>query len=118
MSVDDVRPDLRVKDVFHHIDMGFLNRRLCMTALPPPVRRYYIEHEKPGSDHMTVLVNDHLLVTMLIDICQKANAPTLLQALLLGKPKLLFRSTERLAPCPEVYGRTRVEHAVLLDIDF
>ncbi len=118
MSIESVTSDLRTKDVFHHIDMGFLNRRLCITALPPGVRKWYIEHSTPGSDHMTVLGNDHLLVTTLLDVCDAMKAPTLLQALADGKSKQLFRSTERLSPCPEVYDAKRVDHTVLLDIDF
>jgi hypothetical protein len=118
MSVHDLPPDLRSKDLFHHIDMGFLNRRLCITALPASIRTHYIERAKPGSDHMTVLSNDHLLVTMLLDVCQEVGLPTLVQALSLGNPKCMFRSTERLAPCPEIYDAVRVDHPVELDIEF
>ena len=118
MNIEDVAPTLRTKDAFHHIDIGFLNRRLCLTALPPDVRQWFIEHQKPGSDHMTVLGNDHLLVTVLLDVCETIGALTLLGALALGKPKQLFRSTEKLAPCPEIYNAVRVDHAVELSIDF
>lgn len=118
MSVNKIPPDLRVKDVFHHIDMGFLNRRLCITALPPDIRKIYVDRQKPGTDHMTTLANDHLLVTMLLDVCQAIGAPTLLEALMLNKERQLFRSTERLAACPEVYEAARVNHAVELDVDF
>ncbi len=118
MGVHDISPDLRIKDVFHHIDMGFLNRRLCIGALLPEARTHYIERIKPGSDHMTVLGNDHLLVTILLDVCQAIEAPTLLEALVLGKSTHIFRSTERLAPCPDVYEADRVDHAVVLDIEF
>ena len=114
----EIPAELRIKDVFHHIDMGFLNRRLCLTALPPKVRAWYIEHEKPGTDHMTVLGNDHLLVTVLLDVCEAIEAPTLVEALTLGKSRQLFRSTERLAPCPELYEAARVDHEVELDVDF
>ena len=75
MSVRHIPQAIRADDLFHHIDMGFLNRRLCLSALPGPIRSYYIEHAKPGSDHMTVLSNDHLLVTMLLDACDLAKAP-------------------------------------------
>ena len=117
-AVAKIPPDLRVKDVFHHIDMGFLNRRLCMTALPPTMRSWYIEHMKPGTDHFTVLGNDHLLVTVLLDVCQEIGVPTLVEALTLGEPRHMFRSTERLAACPEVYDAVRVVHMVELDINF
>jgi hypothetical protein len=106
MSASDIPADLRTENFFHRIDPGFLNRRLCITALGP-IREKYLERVKPGTDHMTVLSNDHLLVTMLLDVCQAVKAPTLLEALTLGKPRHLFRSTERLAPCPEVYEKAR-----------
>ena len=118
MAASEVPDELRCKDAFHHIDMGFLNRRLCLSALPGEVRRYFIEHQKPGSDHMTVLANDHLLVTLLLDVCQALEAPPLLKALELARPKHLFRSTERLAPCPDIYDAPRVRHAVALNVDF
>jgi hypothetical protein len=117
-GVEAIPPDLRVKDVFHHIDMGFVNRRLCLTALTPDIRARFAERRRPGEDHLTVLSNDHLLVTMLLDVCDAFKAPTLLQALSAGKPKQVFRSTERLAACPEIYNEARVDHAVLLDVDF
>lgn len=118
MPIEDIPPEYRTKDYFHHIDMGFLNRRLCISALPAPARDFYLQHNKSGSDHMTVLGNDHLLVTVLLDVCQAIKVPTLLEALTLGKPKHMFRSTERLAPCPELYKAERVDHAVYLDLDF
>ena len=62
--------------------------------------------------------NYHLLVTLLLDRCEAVSAPTLLKALTLGKPVHLFRSTERLAPCPEIYNEPRVRHPVELDLDF
>ena len=55
---------------------------------------------------------------MLIDVCAEVKAPTLAEALTLGKPKYLFMSIERLEPCPEIYEAERVKHAVHLDIDY
>ena len=118
MTVLDIPEQLRTEDKFHHIDMGFLNRRLCISALSSEVRQQFFESQKPGTDHMTTLVNDHLLVTMLLDCCEAIGAPTLLKALTLGGSSRLFRSTERLAPCPEIYEAQRVCHAVMLDFDF
>ncbi len=118
MTVDEIPLDIRGKDFFHHIDMGFLNRRLAMTALPAPLREEYRQRARSGDDHLTVLGNDHLLVTMLLDSCEWAQVPTLLEALNEGVPRRLFRSTERLTPCPEIYEADRVEHLVELNIDF
>jgi hypothetical protein len=68
MSVERIPETSRLADLFSHIDMGFLNRRLAIAALGP-LRGEFLERQKPGEDHMTVLANDHLLVTMLIDVC-------------------------------------------------
>ena len=52
MSIDEIPAALRMKDAFHHIDMGFVNRRLCLTALGEPGRKYYAEHASPGDNHL------------------------------------------------------------------
>ena len=114
MSVDAVPQQFRVGDYFSHIDMGFLNRRLAITALGP-LRDEFLIRQKPGDDHFTVLNNDHLLVTMLIDLCTHCVVPTLAEALDEAKPKSMFMSTERLEPCPNVYSATRVTHRVRLE---
>jgi len=117
MSIEKTPQNVRVAELFHHIDMGFLNRRLGISALGH-VREKFYELQQPGTDHMTVLRNDHLLVTMLIDIFSAMKAPTLAKALTLGKPKISFMSTERLEPCPEVYSERRVNHRVHLEFDY
>lgn len=118
MSVDQVREELRTKDAFHHIDAGFLNRRLAMRALPPPMFQFFSDNAEVGADHFTQMRNDYLLVTILEDLCEKAGIPPLLEALETSKQKLMFRSTEKLAPCPEIYNAERVEHEVELPLDF
>ena len=118
MTVLDIPERLRAEDKFHHIDMGFLNSRLCMGFLPPDVRQCFFDNQKPGTDHLANFSNYHLLVTMVLDCCEALEAPTLLKALTLGEPRHLFRSTERLAPCSQIYDAARVCHAVELDLDF
>jgi hypothetical protein len=117
MSADEIPEKYRLADFFSHIDMGFLNRRLAISALGP-IRDVFFERQKPGEDHMTVLANDHLLVTMLIDVCIEIKALTLAETLTLGQPNHLFMSIERLEPCPEIYEAERVKQAVHLDIDY
>lgn len=118
MTVLNIPERLRTEDKFHHIDMGFLNSRLCIGFLPPDHRQHFSENQKPETDHLAKSHNYHLLVTMVLDCCEDLNAPPLLKALTLGKPCHLFLSTERLAPCPEIYDANRVCHAVELDLDF
>lgn len=115
MSADQMPAELRTADFFSHIDMGFLNRRLAITALGP-IRDEFIARQQPGEGHMTQLANDHLLVTMLIDLFSAMGAPTLADALKLGKPKHVFMSTERLEACPAIRSSERVSHAVHFDI--
>ena len=118
MTVQGTIERLRTEDKFHHIDMGFLNSRLCIGFLPPDVRQCFFENQKPGTDHLARLSNYHLLVTMVLDCCENLDAPTLLKTLTLGAPCHLFRSTERLAPCSEIYDVLRVCHSVNLDLEF
>ena len=108
---------VRTADLFYHIDMGFLNKRLCLSALSGEVRDEFNRRRNPGDDHLTVLQNDHLLVTLLLDVCDAMNAPTLRQALATSKPKTVFRSIERLMPCPDVYEKERVDQGVVIDFD-
>lgn len=118
MTVRDIPERLRAEDKFHHIDMGFLNSRLCMGFLPPDVREWYFENLEPETDHLARFRNHHRLVTAVLDCCEALDAPTLLKALTLGEPRRLFRSTERLAPCSEIYDAARVCHDVELDPNF
>ena len=104
----------RVKDYFSHVDMGFLNRRLAITALGP-ARENYMAHSKMGNDHFTTLHNDHLLVTLLIDVFTDIKAPSLAEALAAPKSRQVFMGLARFAPCPEVYNADRVSHEVQLD---
>ncbi len=114
----DISEQLRVKDLYHHIDMGFLNTRLCWTSLPETFHQRFTKIKNPGTGHLADLQNQHNLVTLILDYCELIKAPTLLQALRLDKPSPLFRSTERLAPCPQIYDSSRVCHAVELDLNF
>jgi hypothetical protein len=117
LSISEVSPELRKEEAFHHIDAGFLNRRLCLTALGDAGRKYFSEHKSPGEDHMSRLSNDHLLVTMVEDLFEHMGAPTLLEALA-DDSKSVFRSTEKLAACPNIYEAERVEHEVKMPFDF
>jgi hypothetical protein len=115
MTEANITKKLRLAEYFSHIDMGFINRRLAITALGP-LRNAFLAEQKPGVDHMTVLANDHLLVTMLIDRCANLKAPTLAEALVLAQPKHVFMSIERLEPCPDIYGAAHVTQAVHLEM--
>lgn len=118
MGVDDIPRDLRTGDFFAHIDMGFINRRLALSALPAPTRQWYMDHRSAGTDHLSELGNDHLLTTMLLDVYREFGAPTLLEALAEGAERKVFCSTQKLEPCPEVYSAPRVTQKVVLPVEF
>jgi hypothetical protein len=109
---------IRKTDHYHHIDPGFLNRRLCLSSLPRDLLDYFDQKRLPGDDHLSQLRNDHLLITIVLDMASQVGAPTLLEALARGKPRQVFVGAHRLAPCPEVRTEPRVKQAILLDVDF
>ena len=117
METEHSSVEVRSADLFYHIDMGFLNRRLCLSALPKKIRDQFNLKRNPGDDHLSVLQNDHLLVTMLLDVCDATNTPTLRQAIAEGKQRAVFRSIERLMPCPDVYEKERVEQGVVVEFE-
>ncbi len=118
MAAGDIPERLRGEDKFHHIDLGFLNTRLCVEFLPIKVRNHFFESRIDSDHHTARFHNNHLLITKVLDECEEAGTPSLLKALGSGKPKCLFRSTERLAPCPDIYEAERVSHGVRLASDW
>lgn len=117
MTIDSIPRDLRIADNFHYIDIGFVNRRICMTLLDANGRLpAYMDSIDSDSGPMAKLANDRKLVKMVLDVCQGLNAPTLLGALNQDVERHLFRSTERLDPCPDIYESPRVRHRVQSDI--
>ena len=118
MAVHDISFDTRTGDLFYTIDLGFVNRRLCMSVLPRSIQDFYHENQKLGNDQLTVLANDRLLINLLLDVCRHRDVPTLPEVLALGETKKFFLSTQRLAPCKDIYESSRVDHLVDLGIDF
>ena len=97
MSVADMPERLRTKDEFHHVDPGFLNQRLCLGALHLAMRKELTDRLRLEDNSLARMANGHLLVTALLDCCEVVGAPTLLEAVRLGKPRHLFRTKYRAA---------------------
>lgn len=108
---------LRCEDTFHHIDAGFVNERLCLTAIPPEAREWVMNNSRRVVTPLDETYNRHMLVTALLDCCEAYGAPTLLEAINAHQHIGVFRSTERLANCPEIYEAARVKHDVVLDVE-
>lgn len=79
MTALEIPAELRTTDKFHHIAVGFLNVRLCISALRPEALEHFLEYQRPESDHLTVVANQHLLVTTLLDCCEAVDVPTCLR---------------------------------------
>ncbi len=116
MTLEKIPESARIADFFHHIDAGFINRRLCLKYLGP-LASEYTKRSSDENHHMAKLANDHLLTTMVIDVCQHVGVPTLWGAIASGESMHMFRSDHRLEPCPEVYDEPRVSHEIFQDLE-
>lgn len=108
MQFEDLSSDQRCIGPHHHIDPGFLNRRLCFSTFAPWLREHFDRYRMTGNDHMSALANDHLLVTLVLAACRAANVPSLGEVLASDNGRRLFCSTERVAPTPDVYAAEHV----------
>ena len=116
MSAHDIPSERRTADYFYTIDLGFVNRRLCLAYLPDPCLRFR-QQLVQGNNPMAELANDRLLVDTLVDLYREREAPTLRNALDRAEPQAVFLGTELLPPCQEVVGAPRVDYLLDLDID-
>ena len=115
MSAHDIPSERRTADYFYTIDLGFVNRRLCLAYLPDSCR--FRQHLVQSNNPMAELTNDRLLVDVLVDFCRKSETPTLRNVLDRAEPQGVFLGTEQLPPCQEVAGAPGVDYLLDLDID-
>ena len=108
MSLRDFTTEQRVLLPRHHIDMGFINHRRIFTTFGLKFHHFFESKRKQGDDHLTILYNDHILVTYVLIACKKKGTKTLGEVL--NNPQIgdLFCSTEEILPCPDVYNKGRV----------
>ena len=95
----------RLQTVHHHIDPGFINKRLCGTAFGPGFVSAYSRYARPETDHWARLANDHLAVDLGLEFCLANEIPPLgamLQDPVIGQ---VFCSTERLKGVKTLWGR-------------
>ena len=113
--------EVRKGEFFFTIDVGFVNRRLCLSCLSRDFHARYWCQQKPGSDAMTSLANDRLLTEVVLDFCQEVRVPTLLKALEMrldsSNAPILFMSNANLFACKDIRDAPRVWHSVDLDVD-
>lgn len=108
MRFEDLPSNQRSLAPHHHIDTGFLNRRLCFSTFDPWLQEQFSRYRMTGNDHMTALSNDHTLVTLVLAACGAAKVPSLGEVLAGGNGRRLFCSTERVGPTPDIYAADHV----------
>lgn len=119
MDVRKLPQSERVLAPYHHIDAGFINRRLCFSVFGEPLVDYFTRYRKAGDDHWTQLANDHLLVELALRAARAGGVLTLGEVLAEEPPKRrLWCSTERLEGNPAVYDDGRIRNRVLLPYEY
>lgn len=97
----------------HHIDAGFINRRKCISVFGRPYADLFNKMRYPGDDHMSRLMNDHLMIHLALAACKVMNVPSLLECMQDPRPRQLFCSTEKVKGCGNaVYNMNRVSNQV------
>jgi hypothetical protein len=84
----------RVQVPYHHIDPGFINRRVCFSTFGKSFWEEFENRKREGNDHWTQLLNDHLLVDLSLAFCKAANVKSLGEVLTNVCEGTLFCSTE------------------------
>lgn len=111
--------ELRTCSPYHHIDPGFIHRRKIFSIFGQPYIDAYEKYSSKGTDHLSQLRNDHLMVQMCMDICKAWGVKSLSKALIEG-PGMgqLVCSTEELAASPEAWEKPRAKNQVILPFDY
>lgn len=103
----------RISSPRHHIDAGFINRRKCLSVFGRKYAELYEKYKHIGDDHMSVLMNDHLLIQLALDSCSVNNVPSLGELLFDPGEHQLFCSTEEVIGCGDVvYKEERASNLI------
>jgi hypothetical protein len=107
--------------LYHHIDPGFINLRLCHSFLPPEYLEEFNKIRVKEDDHWAKLANDHYLVDTVLILCKNAGVKTLSETLIEGATVgQVFCSTESFKGAgKKVYDKGfRVRNQVNLSFKF
>jgi hypothetical protein len=108
----------RAMSVDHYIDPGFVNFRLVETVVgglgTEEINRLTANLPAGTPDWQKRTRLNHIYTRVALAFCTHIPAPSLREILASGKGTLVC-STERFAPCPEIYDADRVQIPILLD---
>jgi hypothetical protein len=104
----------RSRQLYHHIDPGFVNHRLCFNVIGPQAVAAFNAQAQPGNDHLSRLANDHLLTSTVLTILRARNAPSLGDVLQEPRQGIVFSSTEEVLGNPDFYELERPRNRIRL----
>ncbi len=116
--MSETESNKRTSSPWHHIDAGFINRRKCVSVFGRKYAELYEANKHRGNDHMSVLMNDHLLIYLALKWCAVNKIPSLGEVLVDPKENLLFCSTEKVQGCGDtVYSESRKSNNIEFPFD-
>jgi len=105
----------RNEEIYHHIDAGFINKRLCFSVFGQSFSEIFNERKIEETDHWGVLSNTHLFVDLAIAYCKQNNVQSLGIILSDLKKGSIFCSTETCEGTDDdLYEAKRVKNRILL----
>lgn len=104
----------RTRQLYHHIDPGFVNYRLCFNVIGPPGIAAFDAQARRGDDHWSRLANDHLITNIVLTVLQARAAPSLSEVIQQPRPGALFSSTEDVLGNPDFYELERPKNRIRL----
>lgn len=114
----DINSLKRISTPHHHIDAGFINRRKCISVFGRPYAIKFEAMRHPGDDHLSVLMNDHLLIHLALEACKNLEIPSLAECLQDPHENQLFCSTENVLGCGDIiYTATSASNQICLPFE-
>lgn len=105
----------RNSEIYHHIDAGFINKRLCYSTFGKQFSEVFNLKKKEEIDHWNSLANNHLFVELATSYCRQKKVPPLGELLEDLKPGSLFCSTEKCEGTDEdLYDGLRAKNRIIL----
>jgi hypothetical protein len=108
----------RSREIYHHIDPGFINPRLCYSTFGRPLVETFEAQRRPENEHWDRLHNHHLLVDIALAACNALKVAPLGEVLADPQVGAIFSSSETLEGTPDVYTEGRVRNRVLLAFEY
>jgi len=108
----------RVQIPYHHIDPGFINKRLVLSTFGSHFVSVFNQYRKEGNDHWTELSNNHLMVDIALTFCKELKVKLLSEVLSDLHEGSLFCSTEEIEGSDNVYEDGRKSSKILLPYQY